>query len=699
MHPRLPDAAYPTGPRLMKRLFSLLGSVLALALAVIGLTPSTGFASTGGTNADPTLHTSVVSAVPSALTPNIDDGTVLAFAQVGNTMVVGGTSPVSPTAPATSPEATCSRSTPTTGDDQHHLRPDAQRRRQLARPRSRRQHGLSWAATSHVVNGSDVQGPDAAQPSTPAQRVAGFTPADPNGVVSDIERAGNRLFIGGTFTNARRHRPRRLATLNATTGARDNFSTQHRRPATTTRRPAHGAKGPSASPTSRSARTANRMVAIGNFKTSTGCPATRSPMFDLSGATGRRHANWSTQRYAAGLLLRRLRLLLSATSTARRTAATSSSSPPAARPAARCATPPRASSPAPPATDVQPTWVDVRRRRHAVLGRGHRHRRLRRRSPALAEQRQRRRLAGTGAVPRPGLGGARPADRRPADRGTRAATRAAPAPTHMFADAGRPLGRHGHRLHRQPQVQADEDGVLPAGRRLHRVASTRPALPGNVYLGGRLPGARRNILYRVDAGGPPVAAARQRPGLEQTTRPTTSPSATPAATPRASERHVPGDSTVPSHHAQRHLRLRALGPGDGNLQLSWHFPVPTGDPRRPAVLRQRLHGTAGSGQRVFNVTSTAPGVLTQLRHRGRRRRPDRHDAHVRHHQRPGQSTSTSPTRWRTRSSTASRSSSRGHRPRHRHRVLDEPHLRRHHGRRAPPPRPRRPRPSTPGPPR
>ena len=74
----------------MNRLFKLWGSVLALALVALGSAPLAASASTGGTNADPVTHSTVVSATPSALTPNIDDGTVLAFAQLGNIMVVGG---------------------------------------------------------------------------------------------------------------------------------------------------------------------------------------------------------------------------------------------------------------------------------------------------------------------------------------------------------------------------------------------------------------------------------------------------------------------------------------------------------------------------------------------------------------------------------------------------------------------------------
>ena len=75
----------------MKRVVQFVAGVVALALIGIGVSVAPASASTGPTNTDTVTHSTLVSDVPMAGTPNIDDGTVLAFAQVGNTTIVGGT--------------------------------------------------------------------------------------------------------------------------------------------------------------------------------------------------------------------------------------------------------------------------------------------------------------------------------------------------------------------------------------------------------------------------------------------------------------------------------------------------------------------------------------------------------------------------------------------------------------------------------
>ena len=297
----------------------------------------------------------------------------------------------------------------------------------------------------------------------------------------------------------------------------------------------------------------------------------------------------------------------SAASASPRTARTSSSTPPAAACPAPCATRPPGSRPTRPAPmcsrpgSMRPaatrcgasTITD-----DAVFIGGHN----RWNNNPLGSDR-----ALPGAVPRPGMAALDPVSGRPLRLEPRPQA-VGPRRLRAAGDAGGPVDGLRQQLHRQLQVQAAEDRLLPLRRWPDRGLDRRPApCPARSTSAAASRGAT-NVLYRVDAGGPAIQSQDSGPDWSADTDADNplrnSGSNTAGYSPVANV-----DSTVPAGTPSAIFDTERWGPNDGN-EMQWNFPVPAGTPGAgPALLRQPLHGHQRSRTAGLRRRRQRPAVL------------------------------------------------------------------------------------------
>ncbi len=230
----------------------------------------------------------IVSDNPSGFTPNVLDGKVNVFAQVGNLIVAGGSFTQ---VQASSGGATLSRSNlvafnATTGAISSTFTPNV----------AGEVYDLEPAAdgTSVYVVGSFTQVNSSTSSRVArldvgtGQKVAGFSPPSVNSVVKNVDLVGGQLLIGGSFSTVGGQTRTALASLNPSTGALTSF-----------------ANLAFADPLNGGARQVlkmavapdgSRLVVIGNFTHIQGQDRAFIAMIDLTSPTATL-ANWSTSFY------------------------------------------------------------------------------------------------------------------------------------------------------------------------------------------------------------------------------------------------------------------------------------------------------------------------------------------------------------------------------------------------------------------
>ena len=467
--------------------------------------------------------------VPSAITPNVDNGAVWSVAQVGNTMVMGGNF-TSIGGVAHAQHRRHQRHDWCGGHDV----PGLDQRPGLLGPARSNDHTVYVGGSFTQVNGQPTQFLTLLDTGT-GQIVSTFhTPAFDYGMIRDMAKVGNRLFIGGFFGHAGGFTHGGIAALNATTGAVDNaymnvqFAGHH-------------------NDTGGGAAGLDRPVGAGRL-------ARRHPPDRHRQLQDRRRAparpagddrpERVVRRGGPELGDRPLRAATASTghstatsaeSASRRTARTSWSTRPVAATRARCATRPRASRPHSTGTNIQPTWVDetggdtvwgVTVTDDAVYIGGHNRWNN---NPLGADH------ALPGAVPRPGLAALDPIEwtplqLEPGPQPAGCCRVRAPGHPDRAVDGLR------RRLHRQlpstsgrrsPSSRTPADTTWRRRRRsAARHASTWAELASN---------GPTNVLYRVDAGGPAdrlrSTAARPGPRTTPQPEPVPQPAEQPPATP------------------------------------------------------------------------------------------------------------------------------------------------------------------------
>lgn len=282
-------------------------TVMIPAIAVPMVT--TGAGSSWAAGGPTTPQNQIVSAVPATGTPAVVDGEVLNFAQVGSTMVAGGTfSQVQNFAQTT----TYNRSRifafdATSGAVSTTFAPsfNGEVDTLLTGP---------IAGTVYVgglfttMNGVSVPNLVLLNVSN-GTRVAAFAPGSITKGVMSVRLLGSRLIVGGNFTAIGGTARGGLASLDATTGALTTFLTtsvtgHHNFGHVTAAElaafpfPAPVAKGNTGVARLAINPQGTRMVVIGNFDTVGGLARDQAAVFNLSSTSATLDANWKTNRFS-----------------------------------------------------------------------------------------------------------------------------------------------------------------------------------------------------------------------------------------------------------------------------------------------------------------------------------------------------------------------------------------------------------------
>ena len=550
-----------------------------------------------------TFQPSVVSADPANWTPNVLDGEVDAIAQVGSTVVIGGTFTQLQQNTAGSPviaQPYIAAFDATTGVISATFHPTLDSSVQAIIPSGDGQ-SVYVGGYFNTVNGVTTRKVTRLNVTTGAT-VSGFKAAVPNSNVQDLRLVHGNLIIAGQFTTVGGQPRGQLASLDPTTGKLTTFM-QH-----TFAGPHNG--GVLAVTKMDVTPNGNLLMAIGNFSTVDGLDRDLLVVLNTSGATSV-VSTWSTTFFAPGCshsfdtYMRDLDISPDGTyAVVSTTGAYGGQTSP-------CDTQTRWDL-----TNENPNQVPVWRNvtggdttyavaisGTAVYVGGH----FRWANNPLAGD-----SAGPGAVPREGIAALDPATGLP-----------------LSWNPGRERGVGVFDLLATSQgLWVGDDTTLIGGENRYRIAffplaggtqmplNSVGTLPNDVYLlGSPTAGTDPSVLYRVNAAGPTIPSVDDGPDwvADQTDpspyRNTGSSIATytPSATP---------DSSIPSTATDRapiSLFDSERWDGSASPEMQWHFPVPTGTHVTVRLyMANRCTCTQNPNQRVFSVQIDGQTVASNI---------------------------------------------------------------------------------------
>lgn len=588
----------------MTRVLRAALAALTIFAVCVGVQLASGTSATAQTAQD-----RVVSDVPAAFTPQVKDGQVNSITQVGGTIVLGGTfTMVTPSggSPSYSRSGVVAASA-TTGAINTGFNPALNGDVNSVEP-GPTSTTVYVAGTFSTANGVASKGVALLNLSD-GSLAAGWKGSSMNGIVEDVQRVGNRLYVAGRFTSVSNTPHGGLVTLSATTGQLDpfmnsNVAGHHNYNGVSGANAAVGAENLAVSPDG------TRMVAIGNFKTVDGLPRDQAVMFDLTGASPVVRPDWQTHGYEAACFSNAFDSYIRDVDFAPDGSYFVIVATGGPNPGTLCDTASRWETTAT-GSDVRPTWVDdtggdtlfsVAVSGTAVYVGGH---------ERWQNNAGGRDSAAPGSVPRPGLAGLDPKTGVPFSWNPGRQPRGAGAYALYASAAGLWVGSDttyiGNFEYWRPRIAFFP---LTGGKVVG--PGNQVALPANVYLGSpSTAGAGGAQIFRVNAGGPTIAATDNGPdwsGDDSADSPFRnsgsnaagwSPSATisasvPSSTPSGvfdSERWDPGS------------------PGDGG-EMHWSFPEPAGTSTEVRLyFANRCTCTSGVGQRVFDVALDGQRVL------------------------------------------------------------------------------------------
>ncbi|MDG4802136.1 malectin domain-containing carbohydrate-binding protein [Micromonospora sp. WMMD980] len=437
--------------------------------------------------------------------------------------------------------------------------------------------------------------------------VTGFAPPAFNGLVNDIAVVGNRLLVGGIFTTAGNTTPRGgLASLNATTGAVDTYVTtalteHHNYDGVSGSNAGVGVEKMALSPDG------TRLVVIGNFKLADGVLHDQIVQLDL-GATEATVADWNTSRYTPRCKWQAfdsyMRDIAYAPDGSYFVVVTTGS--PYAGTLCDAAARFEAGTTA---VDAQPTWIDytggdtflsVGVSEQAVYVGGH-FRWLN--NTAGADN------ARAGAVGRASIAALDPRTGLPLSWNPGRHPRGIGASEMLVTPSGLWVGGDtswiGNFQYRRERIAFFP---LAGGTAPH--PTTSATLPGNVYQAG-VP-KPTNVLYRVNAGGPAVAATDGGPDWAVDDGGNPSPYHNGGSSAAGFAAVGALDATVPAGAPAALYRDERYDPA-GAPEMTWQFPVPAGTEVQVRLyLANRYDGTGTAGKRVFDVALEGSTVLDDL---------------------------------------------------------------------------------------
>ncbi|UYM06545.1 PKD domain-containing protein [Solicola gregarius] len=473
-----------------------LASGLALTGLVAGLLAGVSIAPS---QSAPPNHNKVVSAVPSN-TPAVDNGSVRSITQIGDQVVLAG-------------NFTRARSVGGSQVTRNYLLSFDADTGQISSSFVPSLNGSveevlpgPTANTLYVVGGfSQVNGANSSRVTllnlSDGSRVPGFNPPALNGRANTIQRSGNRIFVGGNFTNAGGSFYGGLVALDATSG---NVMPYLNLPVTERHNNSgHGAQGAVGVRDLDVTPDGSRLVAIGNFKRVDGQPRDQAVVIDLTSSSAT-VANWQTRRYepycfnwAFDTYVRGIDMAPDGSYFVISTTGGHNNG-------TLCDTAARFESNAT-GSNIQPSWVAdtggdtlwaVETTEEAVYVGGHQ----RWFNNALGSDR-----AEPGAVPRPGIAALDPRTGVPLKWNPGRNPRGAAVYALHASSSGLWMGSDtqwvGNRDYRRPRV-----AFFPLASGAAVADDSKPTLPGSVYLGGPGGSTLRTVAFNGTTAGTPSTA-------------------------------------------------------------------------------------------------------------------------------------------------------------------------------------------------
>jgi hypothetical protein len=583
---------------------ALLRRALA-AFTAVGLTAA-GLVVGGAASAAP-AHGTVVSAVPSAASPDIVDGTVFAIHDAGTKIIAAGsfTTVQERNSDVDIPRNYVLAFDKATGAVDTAFAPDVDNEvyAVVAGPTAGTVYLAGKFNTVNGVTRRKVALLDVATGAT----VTSFSGPAFNGLVNDVVLAGNRLLVGGIFTTAGNANPRGgLASLNATTGALDGYLTttlteNHNYDGVSGAKAGIGPEKLALSPDG------TRLVVIGNFKKADGVLHDQIVLLDL-GPTAATVADWNTTRYTPRCTFKSfdsyMRDVAFSPDGSYFVVVTTGGK----HNGTLCDTAARWETAAT-GDGQEPTWVDhsggdtflsVAVSEQAVYVGGH----LRWVNNSLGND-----TAGAGAVGRASIAALDPVNGLPLawnpgrhPRGYGAAEMLV-TPEGLWIGSDQPwIGNFRYRRERIAFFP------LAGGAAPHSTATA--GLPGTVHqFGVPVP---TNVLYRVNAGGPSVPATAGGPDWSADDAANPSPYHNTGSSVSSFTGTATLDSTVPAGTPAAIYNHERYDP-TGAPEMQWDFPVPAGTAVEVRLyLANRYAGTALPSTRMFDVTLDGTLVLDDL---------------------------------------------------------------------------------------
>jgi PKD repeat protein len=562
-----------------------------------------------------TAQDKVVSSVPASFTPSIDGGAVLALARAGSWTVAGGSfTSATPHGSSTAvPDSGIVAFDQSTGALDTGFAPtlDGQVDAVIPGPTA---NTVYVGGQFSTVNGVKSKGITLLNLSD-GSIVAGFKPPTLNGIVEAMRLAGGRLYLTGTFTLAGGVAHGGLATLNPATGALSTFMnvqlTGHHSYNGTGANGAVGGRAMDISPDG------TRAIVVGNFKDADGAVHDQIVMLDLTGTSAAIEPDWNTGEFTGGCASNAFDSYVEdvsfapdgsyfaiATTGGGGISSNTDGSRSLCDSVSRWATTDTGSN-------VQPTWVDytgndsfwtVAVTGTAIYVGGH---------ERWANNPNGSDGAAAGAVPRPGMAAFDPVSGLPLAWNPGRNPRGHGATALLATSSGLYVGSDTNYIGNF-KYKRDEIAFFPLSGGYSPAPTATGALPANVYEAGQLPdSANSDVLYRVDAGGPALAATDNGPDwlADQS-------DADPGGAFRDHQSNsalwspVPAvDATVPASTPSAVFDSERWSPTD-SPPMTWDFPVASGTQVQVRLyFANRYSGTSSPGQRVFDVSLNGTQVL------------------------------------------------------------------------------------------